>query len=79
MISKASFRIVLTELEAAMSEADAADLERRFGDDSGGVLDLEMLHLGQVGPRSELIWRHEERPRQLIKKRFQWWVPGKLK
>ena len=36
---------------------------------------LEMLHAVQPGSVYG-IWRHEEKLRHLIKKRFQWWIPA---
>jgi Ca2+-binding EF-hand superfamily protein len=85
LLTHAAFRQALHDLHANFSETEVSDMETRFQSlDDGGISIqyLEMLHLAQPGAHgasSGEEWRHEEKLRKLIKKRFQWWVPGKLR
>ena len=49
--------------------------------DAGGLMYLEMLHtlMPTRGAAYGDAWRLEEKLRAMIKRRFQFWVPGKLK
>ena len=80
-MSSADLAVSLRALNASLTEVEVQDLEVAFqGAKPGEVRYLEMLHTvapGRAGYGE--IWRHEERLRQLIKKKFQWWKPGKLK
>ena len=87
LVSSAGFRQALAELRVNLSEGDVAEIEAKFAGPNGPteVLHLDLLHLITPGNSSNPnrlggdVWRHEEKLRQLIKRRFQWWVPGKLR
>lgn len=80
-ISKKEFQAALKELDVDIDEADFERLEMKFSV-HGKVSYLHLLHSlkeGSSDEESRNSWELEEDLRRMIRRRFQYWTPGKMR
>uniref|UniRef100_A0A7S3NNZ0 EF-hand domain-containing protein n=1 Tax=Aureoumbra lagunensis TaxID=44058 RepID=A0A7S3NNZ0_9STRA len=71
-------QIMRTNLGARCTDDEIDLLASRFGGDSSCIHYIEMLNT-LIPIKSGDGWRLEERLRAMIKRKFDWWVPGRLR